>query len=277
MLIETILNQYASWQLAEPLLAPPEIVNHLTRGTTHRAVKVCGPTASGPRCFVIRFASRDSSTLAMPLEHERQVMQQACSLGLAPRLVHWHDNARVTVSEFVDGHMDTPEPALLGQTLRRIHGLPIEANRLSLRDHLERYTARAIERGVAPEQLIDPNFEPLSRAITLLESSKPVLCHNDLGRGNLIVTSDQAVVIDWEYAALGNRYFDIAAATAGWPELDSGAVIAAAIPRDFSPMEWQAAQGVYAAIEWNWYQASGLSIPDHLSAEHLIERLNSLP
>ena len=277
MLIETILNQYTSWQLAEPLLAPPEIVNHLTRGTTHRAVKVCGPTASGPRCFVIRYASRDSSTLAMPLEHERRVMQQACSLGLAPRLVHWHDNSRVTVSEFVDGHMDTPEPALLGQTLRRIHGLPIEANLLSLRDHLERYTARAIERGIDPEHLIDPNFEPLSRAITLLESSKPVLCHNDLGRGNLIVTSNQAVVIDWEYAALGNRYFDIAAATAGWPELDSGAVIAAAIPRDFSPMEWQAAQGVYAAIEWNWYQALGPSIPDHLSAEHLVERLNSLP
>ncbi len=277
MLIETILNQYDSWQLTEPLLAPPEIVNHLTRGTTHRAVKVCGPTASGSRCFVIRYASRDLATLAMPPEHERRVMQQACSMGLAPRLVHWHDNARVTVSEFVNGHMDTPDPALLGQTLRRIHELPIKADPISLSTHLQRYTSHAIERGVAPEQLIDPNFEPLARAISLLESSAPVLCHNDLGRGNLIITGEQAVVIDWEYAAMGNRYFDLAAATAGWPELDPGAVIAAAIPRDFSPMEWQAALGVYAAIEWNWYQASGLPMPEHLSADALVERLNSLP
>lgn len=277
MLIETILNQYDSWQLTEPLLAPPEIVTHLTRGTTHRAVKVCGPTASGSRCFVIRYASRDPATLAMPPEHERRVMQQAYSMGLAPRLVHWYDNARVTVSEFIDGHMDTPEPALLGQTLRRIHGLPIKADPISLSNHLQRYTSHAIERGVAPEQLIDPNFEPLARAISLLESSAPVLCHNDLGRGNLIITGEQAVVIDWEYAAMGNRYFDLAAATAGWPELDPGAVIAAAIPRDFSPMEWQAALGVYAALEWNWYQASGLPMPEHLSADALVERLNSLP
>jgi len=277
MLIETILNQYDSWQLTEPLLAPPEIVTHLTRGTTHRAVKVCGPTASGSRCFVIRYASRDPATLAMPPEHERRVMQQAYSMGLAPRLVHWYDNARVTVSEFIDGHMDTPDPALLGQTLRRIHGLPIKADPISLSNHLQRYTSHAIERGVAPEQLIDPNFEPLARAISLLESSAPVLCHNDLGRGNLIITGEQAVVIDWEYAAMGNRYFDLAAATAGWPELDPGAVIAAAIPRDFSPMEWQAALGVYAALEWNWYQASGLPMPEHLSADALVERLNSLP
>ena len=38
-----------------------------------------------------------------------------------------------------------------------------------------------------------------------------VLCHNDLALAHIVRTFPLCVV-DWEYAALGNRYFDLAAA-----------------------------------------------------------------
>lgn len=276
MLIETLLDQYQNWQLPEPLLAPPEIVNDLNWGTTHRAVKVRGISLSGEHYYVIRHASRDSAVLAMPLEHERQVMQQAFAHGLAPRIVYWQSNARAMVTEFINGSLGAPKPELLGRTLRRIHELPAKADRLDLRQQLVLYTRLAQQRGVTDDQLIDPEFKPLCRAIEQLESAQPVLCHNDLGRGNLLITTDRAIAIDWEYAALGNRYFDIAAALAGWPELDPGAVLQAAIPRGLSNIEWQAAQAVYASMEWNWYQASGVPMPDTLTRERLLERLTTL-
>ena len=38
-----------------------------------------------------------------------------------------------------------------------------------------------------------------------------VLCHNDLLSSHVLCRQgDMPVVIDWEYAAMGNRYFDIA-------------------------------------------------------------------
>ena len=34
-------------------------------------------------------------------------------------------------------------------------------------------------------------------------------CHNDLLAGNLIQAGDQLLLVDWEYAGLGHRYFDL--------------------------------------------------------------------
>jgi thiamine kinase-like enzyme len=37
----------------------------------------------------------------------------------------------------------------------------------------------------------------------------PVPCHDDLLCGNLIQTDDAILLVDWEYAGLGHRYFDL--------------------------------------------------------------------
>jgi len=38
-----------------------------------------------------------------------------------------------------------------------------------------------------------------------------VLCHNDLLTNHLLLSADNSLkIIDWEYAAMGNRYFDLA-------------------------------------------------------------------
>ena len=59
----------------------------------------------------------------------------------------------------------------------------------------------------------------LSYCLHLLESYPKELgcCHNDLVRENLIPTEDGVIVIDFEYAAIGDVYFDLAAvATSFW-------------------------------------------------------------
>ena len=49
------------------------------------------------------------------------------------------------------------------------------------------------------------------------EKETPKLCHKDLTAGNLLYQQEQLIAIDWEYAAMGSRYFDIAIAMAPLP------------------------------------------------------------
>ena len=34
-------------------------------------------------------------------------------------------------------------------------------------------------------------------------------CHNDLLAGNLLLDGEQLCIVDWEYAGMGDRYFDL--------------------------------------------------------------------
>ncbi len=50
----------------------------------------------------------------------------------------------------------------------------------------------------------------LEKAIKILKSGPQVILHNDLVKGNLLKTGKTIVLIDFEYAGLGNPIFDIA-------------------------------------------------------------------
>jgi len=40
----------------------------------------------------------------------------------------------------------------------------------------------------------------------------PVLCHHDLNPKNIILDKEKVTLIDWEYAGINDRYFDLASA-----------------------------------------------------------------
>src|SRR5437588_873292 len=42
-----------------------------------------------------------------------------------------------------------------------------------------------------------------------LALSEPVPCHNDLLPGNLLQVGDTVALVDWEYAGMGHRLFDL--------------------------------------------------------------------
>ncbi len=43
----------------------------------------------------------------------------------------------------------------------------------------------------------------------MLPLDDPVPCHDDLLAGNLIQTEHEILLVDWEYAGIGHRYFDL--------------------------------------------------------------------
>lgn len=277
MNLDAVLSQYGKWRTRRPLKSAPEIISHMHWGTAHRAVRVRCATDTGREDFVVRFLVPSNAALALDFRHEILAMQRAAEVGLAPKVVYVLGAERLMVTEYIEGSAGSISADSLGKLIAAIHRLPATDYYLDLASRLEHYTRRALESQVDRSQLIDPGYGPLKRAIRTLSEGPKALCHNDLNRGNILIKDQRPYVIDWEYAAMGSPYFDTAAALDGSNILNEEELLRRVFPRGFSPALWQAAKAVYAAIEWNWYQAAGEPMPAHCREERVTELLAKLP
>ena len=105
----------------------------------------------------------------------------------------------------------------LGTLCRQIHALPGVSHSLTLAADIEHYLTQL------PAHLADTWRAALQtagaeEALARLAADNLYLCHNDLTPGNLMSHGDHLIAIDWEYAAMGSRYFDVAIACEALPE-----------------------------------------------------------
>ena len=143
------------------------------------------------------------------------------------------------VTEFVEGRpVEPPELRAripeLAAALRTIHAggeLPASFDAFAV---VEQYRRIAEARGAAPP----PGFGELAdgaRAIRAALSGPehaPVPCHNDLLSANLLDDGRRLRILDWEYAGMGDRHFDLGnvAANNGFSEADDEALLDAYWP-----------------------------------------------
>jgi thiamine kinase-like enzyme len=98
----------------------------------------------------------------------------------------------------------------LARALRSFHDsgvrLPV---RFWVPDLLDRYAELVRARGgELPPQYGDARA--LTRRIeAVLPLSDPVPCHNDMLPANLLCVEERVVLVDWEYAGMGHRLFDL--------------------------------------------------------------------
>ncbi len=188
----------------------------LEGGITNRNYLV---TLGGNR-YVIRVPGKDTSLLGIDRGAEREANQNAALLGVAPRVVAQLEDPPCLVTEFVECKAmeaeDLREPATLREvigSLRKVHdsGAALPTSFDSFRV-VEEYRATAAERGGDIPDAFDQAHER-SREIEAALSGhehEPVPCHNDLLAGNFLRGADRIWVVDWEYAGMGDRYFDLA-------------------------------------------------------------------
>jgi thiamine kinase-like enzyme len=51
---------------------------------------------------------------------------------------------------------------------------------------------------------------PLLDALEHIDPGATVVCHHDLGMTNLLVSGGRLLALDWEYVAMGSRWYDLA-------------------------------------------------------------------
>ncbi|NED97435.1 phosphotransferase [Phytoactinopolyspora alkaliphila] len=204
------------------LLAQPDFafvtenasVAPLPGGASNRNFKV--DDAGGP--WVLRIAELGVDRFGIDRARGLAGHRAAAAAGLAPEL------AAVTLPEghcayrFVDGAVLDAERVradgvieALGQALYRMHDAGPVDGRWSAFDDIRAYLALAEREGLRLPQGMQALADSAAEvgAVFAASAIPDRLCHNDLQLQNVIVDGEQLRIIDWEYAGMGNPYFDL--------------------------------------------------------------------
>jgi thiamine kinase-like enzyme len=162
----------------------------------------------GGETLVLRVGGQDTELLGIDRGQEHEAALLASSLGIGPEVVRFEHGCLVT--RFVEGRVGSPDPTDAAALLRRLHGAAPIVARFDPFRVVETYAATATARGVDPP----PDYATAHALSLRIEAARggapPVPCHNDLLAANFISAAGRVWIVDWEYAGMGDRYFDLA-------------------------------------------------------------------
>ena len=200
-----------------PELAGRELtLTALSGGITNRNFLVEIPGVADR--YVIRLAGNDTHLLGISREVEHAATVAAAGVGVGPEVTAFIRPEGYLVTRFIEGSPVSDEAVHRPETLervadslRRIHdGPPIPGLFVPLRI-VEAYRALAAARGVRIPQAYEL-AAAIGRRIELACLSAPLAprpCHNDLLNANFIDDGVRIRIIDWEYAGMGDPFFDL--------------------------------------------------------------------
>ena len=200
-----------------PELAGRELtLTALSGGITNRNFRV--DAAGTDDRWVIRLAGNDTHLLGISREVEHAATVAAAGVGVGPEVTSFIRPEGYLVTRFIVGSPVTDEAVHRPETLRRvadslrrIHDGPAIPGLFVPLRIVEAYRALALARGV----VIPPAYEQaaaIGRRIEMALLSNPIElrpCHNDLLNANFIDDGTRIRIIDWEYAGMGDPFFDL--------------------------------------------------------------------
>ncbi|PLW82967.1 hypothetical protein CWI75_05905 [Kineobactrum sediminis] len=212
--LEQSLGQWRQWELQPEPGAPPVLLEPLGQGLSNHSFLV----AADQHKLVLRLDGASPLANGLSRQAEWRVLQHAHAAGIAPRPRYCNPELGVLVCDHLPSQSrETESLADLGGLLRTIHGLPAIHLRLDPGERCKRYehALRAADNpGWARLAPLEPAMgRLLARAEAL--AGPAVLCHNDLLRANRLYSDGRLWAVDWEYAAMGSAWFDLAAVIAG--------------------------------------------------------------
>lgn len=166
--------------------------------------------------FVVRLGGQDTELLGIERARECAAATVAAGLGVGPEVVWALPEAAVLVTRFVAGRTlgadDLRRPDVVGRVataLRRVHDGPPIPGVFSAFRTVEAYRDTAATHGVALPPALD-DWLALGRRIEAARGPAPAVpCHNDLLAANFVDDGERLWILDWEYAAMGDPYFDL--------------------------------------------------------------------
>ena len=200
------------------LLGPREgSVIQLEGGITNRNFRV----NFGGTNYVVRLPGKRTGILGIDRTAECIANKAAAGLGMAPGVAAMFEEPSCLVTLFVDGReMTTDElrqPEVLAEVardLRQFHDsgteLPTDFDSFRL---VEQYAESGRSNGSEPPDGYDDALSAAKRiekAVRAQDDHQPVPSHNDLLTANFLRDSGGPIqLIDWEYAGMGDRWFDL--------------------------------------------------------------------
>jgi thiamine kinase-like enzyme len=206
----------ASLQVVPEIAGREVTLTALSGGITNRNFLV--ELAGESERYVVRLAGNDTHLLGISREVEHAATVAAAGVGVGPEVTAFIRNGGYLVTRFIVGSPVSDEAVHRPETIRRVadsirrihDGPAIPGLFIPLRI-VEAYRALALARSVP----IPPEYElaqAAGRRIELAFLANPVEmrpCHNDLLNGNFIDDGVRIRIVDWEYAGMGDPFFDL--------------------------------------------------------------------
>jgi thiamine kinase-like enzyme len=167
--------------------------------------------------YVLRIGGKDTEVPGIDRRAEHAAALAAAAVGTGPEVVAFLEEEGALVTRFVEGRsvsdeeMRSPESiARVVAALKPFHdGSTIPAQFDSF-DVVKIYAAAAAERGVRIPDAYEHAAEIAARIARLRVPQRRRPCHNDLLSANFIVDDAKLWIVDWEYAGMGDVFFDLA-------------------------------------------------------------------
>jgi thiamine kinase-like enzyme len=199
------------------LLGPREgTVVQLEGGITNRNFRV----NFGGTDYVVRLPGKRTALLGIDREAECLANKAAAELGMAPQVAALLDEPSALVTQFVSGREmkadELREPETIAEVahdLRKLHdsGTELPSGFDSFR-LVEEYAKTGREHGSESPAGYDDALEAahaIEVAVRDQPGHEPVPAHNDLLPANFLRDGERMQLIDWEYAGMGDRWFDL--------------------------------------------------------------------
>lgn len=184
-------------------------IEKISGGLTNDNFKV---TLAGKPYF-FRVSNNENSLLNNSLEREWQITKLISKAGIAPNVIHYSPENSILVTDFIETKksVDLRSFATMHRVCRLLSSLhelqvtfpteyePIDA----LKDDVKR--AKAV--GVVFPSLLETLLQKIDCFHTILPK---IPAHLDLHAGNILDQGEQLYLIDWEYAAMADPFFDLA-------------------------------------------------------------------
>jgi thiamine kinase-like enzyme len=237
-------------------------IEPLGGGITNRNFRV----DVGHETFVLRVGGEDTELLGIDRNAEHAASRVAAELGLAPDVVAFVEPEGYLVTRYVDGVVGQVDVAQVGAALRRLHEGPAIPSRFDSFRVVEAYRALAVERGVDVPSVYGRASEVARRVEVRRSDAALCPCHNDLLNANFIAAPDRLWIVDWEYAGMGDPFFDLGnfavnhelnadgerALLAAYGSEDGGALTLMRFMSDFREAMWGVVQQAISTLDFDF-------------------------
>ncbi len=253
-LIEELCDNFASW--APALACPPAPGEWLAGGHNHYLRILESPTHR----WVARIARNELRSLG-ERQLEASVQTAAAEASIAPP-IHFSDPRRgITIMDYLEPEADCSDSVeAIAELCRQVHALPLQGKVMHAPDVFRNCHAKAVDHE-GLEALLKQGTARIATAMECLEHNgnlEPSMCHNDLLGANRLYSRGRLFALDWEYAAPGDPFFDLAVCASQLTDRDARALLGAYLqrrPRNTEKQRFAAQCLLYACIEACWYSA----------------------
>jgi len=166
--------------------------------------------------FVVRVGGQRTELLGIDRGIEAEATRLSAAAGVGPEVVAFLAGPGVLVTRFISGGAVALESARqpaglrrIAAALRRVHAAGYVEKTFSPFRVVRDYWVTAGRHGVTIPEAFGSALATADEVEASLPPFTPCFCHNDLLNANFIDDGASIRIVDWEYAGMGDPFFDL--------------------------------------------------------------------